>query len=375
MSDILVAFGTRPEAIKMAPLIHRISDFHRVTTCVTAQHREMLDQVLEIFSLEANYDLDLMRPEQTLSELSARVLKGFSNILAHEKPSIVLVHGDTTTTLCVALACFYARIPVGHVEAGLRTYDMESPFPEEMNRQVVSKISRYHFAPTELAKENLTQEGVKPENIAVTGNTVIDALFSITKRMAESPIRPNSDSLRNVLKNTENKQIMLVTCHRRENFGEGFESICQALLEISQLFADLHIVFPVHRNPNVRRPVEAYLSNKLNIHLIEPLEYLDFVILMKKSHLVLTDSGGIQEEAPSLGIPVLVARNTTERPEALDAGTVKLVGSEKKAIVTEVRALLEKRHLYEVMSRAHNPYGDGNASERILDFLNRKLLD
>jgi len=364
---VLIVFGTRPEAIKMAPLIKTLKARMNVQVCVTAQHREMLDQVLDLFEINPDYDLNIMQPGQDLFDLTNRVLIGMKKILLKIKPDLVLVHGDTTTTMATAIAAFYFQIPIGHVEAGLRTYNSLSPFPEEINRQITTRLTEFHFVPTSKAKANLLSEQIPENNIYVTGNTVIDALLSVIDkaRKANYP-----DRLLNQLPflgedTSLSSRIILVTGHRRENFGKGFEQICQALYEIAENNPEVQIIYPLHLNPNVREPVNRIISNIDNIHLVDPMDYLSFIKLMDVCYLILTDSGGIQEEAPSLGKPVLVMRDTTERPEAIEAGTVKLVGSEKQKIVSEVNALLNNPKKYMAMARAHNPYGDGQASERI----------
>ncbi|HIM76155.1 MAG TPA: UDP-N-acetylglucosamine 2-epimerase (non-hydrolyzing) [Campylobacterales bacterium] len=373
MKKILLVFGTRPEAIKMAPLVKAFqSDNHFDTkVCVTAQHREMLDQVLEIFEIKPEYDLNLMKQGQDLYDITSNVLLGMKDVLSDFKPDIVLVHGDTTTTSATALAAFYQKIKVGHVEAGLRTGDIYSPWPEEANRQITGVLATYHFAPTTTSQKNLLKENKKRENIIVTGNTVIDALF-----LALNKIQNNKELETQIIKKINlqykldnNKKLIIVTGHRRENFGQGFINICEALKTLALNNSDIDIVYPVHLNPNVQKPVKEILSDVPNVHLIDPLEYESFLYLMSKSHFIITDSGGVQEEAPSLGKPVLVMRSTTERPEALEAGTVKLVGTNSKKIIKEAQNLLDNPVEYEKMSKAHNPYGDGNACERILKFL------
>lgn len=366
---ILVVVGTRPEAIKMAPVVLALQKDPgvEVKTVATAQHREMLDQVLNLFGIVPEFDLNLMRPGQDLTDITSSVLLGMRDVLRKWHPDWVLVHGDTTTTCSAALAAYYERIPVGHVEAGLRTGNIYSPWPEEMNRRIAGAITTLHFAPTSLAQENLLRENVANEQIRVTGNTVIDALHWVVERIQ------NDSSLKTSLADqfrflSPDKKLILVTGHRRENFGEGFERICQALLQLSKL-ENVEILYPVHLNPNVQEPVRRILANCSNIHLIEPLDYLPFVYLMNKSYLIITDSGGVQEEAPSLGKPVLVMRDTTERPEAVAAGTVKLVGTDVATIVTEATRLLMDIDAYDSMSHAHNPYGDGLASGRILEAL------
>jgi UDP-N-acetylglucosamine 2-epimerase (non-hydrolysing) len=369
VKQVLMVFGTRPEAIKMAPVVRSLQKSLDVRVCVTAQHREMLDQVLDLFNIIPDHDLDIMRPGQDLFDVTSNVLQGMKGVLSEEKPDIVLVHGDTTTSMATALAAFYMRIPVGHIEAGLRTYDIYSPFPEEVNRQITGRLATYYFAPTELSRQNLLAENITNKKIFVTGNTVIDALLSIVKKTKTTPFSKKLLARLPFLMNGQKHRIVLVTGHRRENFGKGFEEICRALHDLAKMHSDVQIVYPVHLNPNVREPVNRLLSDIDNIHLIEPLDYLPFVKLMDASYLILTDSGGIQEEAPSLGKPVLVMRNTTERPEALEAGTVKLVGADQNKIVHMVNLLLTDKNAYKTMAKAHNPYGDGRASERI-----RKIL-
>ncbi len=419
MKKISVIFGTRPEAIKVAPLVlalkqHPAFECH---VCVTAQHREMLDQVLDIFQIEPDTDLNLMKPNQTLAGLTARAVTGLDAYLAEETPDMVIVQGDTTTVFSGALAAFYHHIPVGHVEAGLRTGNMLSPWPEEANRVLTSRLTALHFAPTATSEKNLLDEGIDPDSVIVTGNTVIDALFLALDKIKTDPptvdglpdfLQPSSD-LRSPSSDQDKPKLVLITGHRRENFGGGFENICNAIAELAQRFPDVHFVYPMHLNPNVREPVERILRVKSedggqktedglsdialaasggqgvepkaqspkpkasspNIHLIEPLQYLPFVAMMNRADIILTDSGGVQEEAPSLGKPVLVMRDTTERPEAVDAGTVKLVGTDRQAIVDEVSKLLEDPVAYEGMSRAHNPYGDGKATERHIKALEK----
>lgn len=378
----MLVFGTRPEAIKMAPLVKEFqknsADF-RTIVCVTGQHREMLDQVLQIFDIHPDYDLNIMKQGQDLYDVTARVLTGLRDVLEEVHPDVVLVHGDTTTSTATALAAFYAQIPVGHVEAGLRTHNIYSPWPEEMNRQITGRIANYHFAPTVLSQQNLLAEGVKEECIHITGNTVIDALYWVVNRIKEKVTL--SDELTSLLKDSgydstrleKSKKLVLITGHRRENFGEGFNHMCQAIKFLTEKYPEVDFVYPMHLNPNVRRPIHEVFGEDLaclkNMFFIEPLEYLSFVNLMEKAHIVLTDSGGIQEEAPGLGKPVLVMRDTTERPEALSAGTVKLVGTDYDKIVNEVSALLDDAVAYEKMSHAVNPYGDGKACGRIVDVL------
>lgn len=376
MKKILTIFGTRPEAIKLAPLIEALHADPRFLSrvCTTAQHREMLDQVLTLFDIVPDHDLDIMSPGQSLHQITARIIKGLEPILEAEKPDLVLVHGDTTTTLAASLAVYYAKIPLGHVEAGLRTGNMYSPWPEEGNRRVASALAQIHFAPTENARNNLLAENIPPESINVTGNTVIDALFSVTARLA------NDMELKRAMQSqfsflNKKRKLILVTCHRRESFGSGLERICKALLKIAKCNPDIEIVYPTHPNPNVQAPANRFLSGVKNIHLIEPLDYLPFVYLMNRAHLILTDSGGIQEEAPSLGKPVLVLRDTTERPEAIDAGTVKLVGTNMELIVSEVDRLMRNPEAYDAISRIHNPFGEGKASAQILETIARYTHD
>ncbi|EOU9531094.1 non-hydrolyzing UDP-N-acetylglucosamine 2-epimerase [Cronobacter dublinensis] len=367
---VLTVFGTRPEAIKMAPLVHALAQDPAFDTrvCVTAQHREMLDQVLHLFSIVPDYDLNIMKPGQGLTEITCRILEGLKPILTEFRPDVVLVHGDTTTTIATSLAAFYQRIPVGHVEAGLRTGYLYSPWPEEANRTLTGHLAMYHFAPTELSRQNLLRENIPDARIFVTGNTVIDALITVRDRvMADEPLRLRLETQYPFLDG--DKKMILVTGHRRESFGEGFEQICRALADIAAQNLDVQIVYPVHLNPNVTEPVNRILGHVENVVLIEPQEYLPFVWLMNHAWLILTDSGGIQEEAPSLGKPVLVMRETTERPEAVEAGTVRLVGTDTRRIVDEVTRLLHDDAAYQAMSHAHNPYGDGQACERILHAL------
>lgn len=366
MKNVLAVFGTRPEAIKMAPLVRALQNENNICikVCVTAQHREMLDQVLEIFSITPNFDLDLMKQNQDLTSLTKAIIEGLSNVFKSFKPDLVLVHGDTTTSFCAALSAYYHKIAVGHVEAGLRTGDIYSPWPEEGNRRLTSAIATYHFAPTKASKQNLLAENVKPESIHITGNTVIDALF-----LARNILSSNEGLLNDIEEIFSfldpSKKLILVTGHRRESFGDGFEKICEALKSIAKNNPSVEILYPVHLNPNVQEPVNRLLSEVPNVFLVEPQEYLAFVYLMTRSSIILTDSGGIQEEAPSLGKPVLVMRSTTERPEALAAGTVKLVGADTQKIIQEVQLLLDDESAYEKMSFSHNPYGDGQACKRI----------
>ena len=370
---VLSVFGTRPEAIKMAPVIKELEKFPGIITsvvCVTAQHRQMLDQVLELFAISPDYDLDIMTPGQDLFALTGSVLQGLKAVLEKERPDIVLVHGDTTTTMAASLAAYYCRIRLGHVEAGLRTFNKFEPFPEEINRKITSTLADLHFAPTEDGARNLFAEGVAADSVMVTGNTVIDALLAIVQRLESDP-QLRARMAEQFVFLDESKRLILVTGHRRENFGEGFENICSALAEIADTHPEVEIVYPLHLNPQVREPVRRNLgANRLsNIHLLEPVDYLPFVYLMSRSHLIITDSGGVQEEAPSLGKPVLVMRDTTERPEALAAGTVKLVGTDRQKIVRETEILLADADEYQRMRQAHNPYGDGRAAERIVKIL------
>ncbi len=376
---ILLVFGTRPEAIKMAPLVREFQKYPEIfetLVCVTGQHREMLDQVLNLFEIKPDYDLNIMKQGQDLYDVTSRVLIGLRDVLSEVNPSVVLVHGDTTTSMAAALAAFYQQIPVGHIEAGLRTHNIYSPWPEEMNRQITGRIATYHFAPTPLSKQNLLAEGVREEQIHITGNTVIDALYLVVDKIKNN--KALEVDLENLLKQSGydvnrligGKKLVLITGHRRENFGDGFIHMCTAIKNLAKKYPDVDFVYPMHLNPNVRKPIHEVfgenLSNFGNMFFIEPLEYLSFVYLMEKSNIVLTDSGGIQEEAPGLGKPVLVMRDTTERPEALEAGTVKLVGTCYDKIVNEVSALLDNQNYYDKMSKAANPYGDGLACERIV---------
>lgn len=377
-----MVFGTRPEAIKMAPLIKELQkypDAFETVVCVTGQHREMLDQVLEIFDIHPDYDLNIMKPGQDLYDITARVLTGMRDVLKTCRPDVVLVHGDTTTSAAAALAAYYQQIPVGHVEAGLRTHNIYSPWPEEINRQITSRIAEYNFAPTPLSRQNLLSEGVRDESIKVTGNTVIDALYWVVDKIRkENDLNMElADKLRvsgyDTKRLSGNRRLVLVTGHRRENFGDGFISMCSAIKTLAQKYSDVDFVYPMHLNPNVRKPIREVFGDDLsslgNMFFIEPLEYLSFVYLMDKSDVVLTDSGGVQEEAPGLGKPVLVMRDTTERPEALEAGTVKLVGTDYDTIVNEVSLLLDDKETYDRMSNAVNPYGDGLACSRIVELL------
>ena len=370
---ILVIFGTRPEAIKMSPLVNELKLSFNVSVCVTAQHRQLLDQVLELFEVQPDYDLDLMKPKQDLFDVTIGVLEGLKSVLFKDNPDLVLVHGDTTSAMASAIASFYLKIPVAQIEAGLRTGDIYSPFPEELNRQLISKISRFHFAPTEKARQNLLDEKIEAERIYVTGNTVIDAMFSMIEYARK--MKFSEDLLRSLpFLNFDiqmTKRIILVTGHRRENFGNGFNQICEALRQIATQNSDIEIIYPVHMNPNVQEPVKRILSSINNVHLIEPLDYISFIKMMDLSYLILTDSGGVQEEAPSLGKPVILMRDSTERPEAVEAGTVKLVGSNKNKIISNVNLLLNNNLEYEKMSLSHSPYGDGYACKRIREILER----
>lgn len=375
---ILIVFGTRPEAIKMAPLVKAFQSYpetFETKVCVTAQHREMLDQVLELFEIVPDYDLDIMKPGQDLYDVTSNVLLGMKSVLSEFKPDLVLVHGDTTTTSAASLATFYQQIKVGHVEAGLRTGDIYSPWPEEANRQITGILANYHFAPTETSRENLLRENKEGKNIVVTGNTVIDALF-----LALEKIKSNRELEGQIVSAIESSiddpgfklnssKFILVTGHRRENHGQGFINICTALKEIALENPDIAIVYPVHLNPNVQKPVKELLSGIDNVHLIEPMQYEQFIYMMDKSYFIITDSGGVQEEAPSLGKPVLVMRDTTERPEALEAGTVKLVGTDSELIRSEAQKLIDDQEAYSGMSQASNPYGDGHACEKIVEFI------
>lgn len=378
----MLVFGTRPEAIKMAPLIkefQKCTDKFKTIVCVTGQHRQMLDQVLCIFDIKPDYDLNIMKQGQDLYDITARVLTGMRDVLEDVKPNVVLVHGDTTTSTAAALAAFYKQIPVGHVEAGLRTNNIYSPWPEEMNRQITGRIANYNFAPTQLSRQNLIDENVPDDKIIVTGNTVIDALYRVVEKIKRDHAldKTLNEALQvagyKVNRLEKGKKLVLITGHRRENFGDGFISMCKAIKTLSEKYTDVDFVYPMHLNPNVRKPIHEVFGEGMdtfsNMFFIEPLEYLSFVYLMEKSTIVLTDSGGIQEEAPGLGKPVLVMRDTTERPEALDAGTVKLVGTDYNKIVSEVSVLLDTPAYYNAMSQAVNPYGDGHACERIVEFL------
>ena len=388
MKRVLLVFGTRPEAIKMCPLVKEFQKYpedFKTVVCVTGQHREMLDQVLRIFDVVPDYDLNIMKQGQDLYDVTSRVLTGMRDVLDEVKPDVVLVHGDTTTSTASALAAFYRQIPVGHVEAGLRTHNIYSPWPEEMNRQITGRIATFDFAPTPLSRQNLLDEGVSPEKITVTGNTVIDALHWVVENVMKKGYVPKDSSVASLPRG--DRRLVLITGHRRENFGEGFISICSAIRDLALKYPEVDFVYPMHLNPNVRKPIREIFGEMAdqvghdgkgidvipgptgNLFFIEPLDYLDFVYLMSRSYIVLTDSGGIQEEAPGLGKPVLVMRDTTERPEALDAGTVRLVGTDYNKIMGEVSALLDDRKHYETMSHAVNPYGDGKACPRIVDKL------
>ena len=382
MKKVMLVFGTRPEAIKMAPLVKKFQEYpndFETIVCVTGQHREMLDQVLNIFDIKPDYDLNIMKQGQDLYDVTARVLTGMRDVLKEAQPDVVLVHGDTTTSTAAALASFYQQIPVGHVEAGLRTHNIYSPWPEEMNRQITGRIATYHFAPTPLSKQNLLTEAVKEADIHVTGNTVIDALYWVVDKIKNDKALDSElntllvEAGYDVNRLADGKKLVLITGHRRENFGDGFINMCSAIKSLTEKYPEVDFVYPMHLNPNVRKPIHEVFGEDLkglgNMFFIEPLEYLSFVYLMEKSTIVLTDSGGIQEEAPGLGKPVLVMRDTTERPEALEAGTVKLVGTNYDKIVNEVSALLDNEAYYNEMSRAVNPYGDGLACERIVNAL------
>ncbi len=379
---ILLIFGTRPAAIKMAPVVKALkkSGKFEVVVCVSAQHRQMLDSVLEVFEIKPDYDLDIMRPGQDLFDITTEVLIRFKPVLLKEKPDCVLVQGDTSTAISASLSAFYSKIPVGHVEAGLRTYRHDSPWPEELNRQIVGRIAKYHFAPTELSKQHLLSENLNFPNILITGNTVIDALLQVCERLDQD--KKFAEKTRAVLLEkfqgrTQGSPLhspyILITGHRRENFGQGFLNICEALKKLAQKYPDFAWIYPVHLNPNVQEPVNRLLGNLPNVYLIQPLDYAPFIDLMRHCYLVMTDSGGIQEEAPSLGKPVIVLRDTTERPEAIDAGTVKLAGTSFETIVNYVSELIDNKNLYQSMSRAINPYGDGQAAERIVNYLSEQL--
>lgn len=382
MKKILVTFGTRPEAIKMAPVIKELEKYpenFEVKVCVTAQHRQMLDQILEVFSINPDFDLNIMKDDQDIYDITIKILTRIKNILKDEHPDLVLVHGDTTTTFAASLAAFYQQIKVGHVEAGLRTNNIYSPFPEEMNRLLTTRLSTYNFAPTESNRENLVREGVDEAGIIVTGNTVIDALLMILDRiekdqeLLEKIERTITKAGFPVIGRPPEKKILLITGHRRENFGEGFKNICNAIKEIASKFPDLDLIYPVHMNPNVLGPVKKILSEIDNVYLIKPLPYEAFILLMKSSHIILTDSGGIQEESPTLSVPTVVMRETTERKEAVDAGTVALVGTNRQKIIDTISSLMDNPDYYQKMANSDNPYGDGRAAGRIVDFLKKKL--
>lgn len=373
MKKISLIFGTRPEAIKLCPLALELAKHPEIEphVCVTGQHRQMLDQVLDVFELRPNVDLDLMQPDQTLAGFTSKAITAIDGYFAGYKPDLVIVQGDTTTSFCAALAAFYRRIPIGHVEAGLRTWDKFSPFPEEINRVIVSRVADMHFAPTPWAQENLVREGVAKDRIFVTGNTVIDALHIAMEKIRREP--PKVPDLLRPFFNGDSRPLVLITGHRRESFGEGFRNICQAISDLSRQFPSTAFVYPVHLNPNVRRPVFSTLSHRENVYLTDPLSYLPFMAVMNRSMLVLTDSGGIQEEAPGLGKPVLVTRDTTERPEAVEAGMVKLVGSDRRRIIENVSVLLTDRAAYGAMANAVNPYGDGRACQRIATAVKERM--
>lgn len=381
----MLVFGTRPEAIKMAPLVIALknkSDFFHTIVCVTGQHREMLDQVLNLFNIVPDYDLNIMHQGQNLYDVTTRVLNGMGEVLKKTVPDLVLVHGDTTTSMAAALACYYEQIPVGHVEAGLRTNNIYSPWPEEMNRQITGRIATYNFSPTEFGRNNLLKENISESKITVTGNTVIDALYYVVDKIKSDPHL--SASLSEIISrmgydlnrlDDKSRRLVLITGHRRENFGDGFEHICNAISRLASKYPNVDFVYPMHLNPNVRKPIHDMFGNKCqldNLFFIEPLDYFEFVLMMERCHVVLTDSGGVQEEAPGLGKPVLVMRDTTERPEAVEAGTVKLVGTDSNLIVSEMSRLLDDEDYYNSMSQALNPYGDGLACERIINFLIEK---
>lgn len=374
---VMLVFGTRPEAIKMAPIVHLLkteSEKFDLKVCVTSQHRQMLDQVLEIFEIKPDIDLNLMKQNQSLSNLTSLILIEMKKIFLNYMPDIILVHGDTTTTYATSLAAFYESIPIGHIEAGLRTYNLQSPFPEEFNRQITSKIAKWHFAPTKLSQKNLLSENINASSIIVTGNTVIDALYWVLEKIDnDAGLKNNLEKFLNnkLCFDWKNLNFILVTAHRRENFGDGFDQICSAIKDLALKYSNTHFIYPVHLNPNVSQSVHQSLRGFNNIHLIDPVKYEVFVYLLKHSYLILTDSGGIQEEAPSFGKPVLVMRETTERPEALDAGTVELVGSNHNKIIKAVSRLLDNKNHYQKMASSHNPYGDGLASKRIVDVLQK----
>ena len=374
MKKVLTVFGTRPEAIKMAPLVHQLAESEQLVSkvCVTAQHREMLDQVLSLFEIVPDFDLNIMKPGQDLFDVTVNILQGIKSVIAEFKPDVILVHGDTSTTFSSSLAAFYTQTKIGHVEAGLRTGDLYSPWPEEGNRKLTGSLANFHFAPTKLSQQNLLKEGTPSASIFVTGNTVIDALLWVSKKLDANQELNNEFAKKFEFLDTD-KKLILVTGHRRESFGDGFERICLALANIATQRPDVQILYPMHLNPNVREPVNRLLSKLPNVFLIEPQDYLPFVYLMNQSYLIITDSGGVQEEAPSLGKPVLVMRDTTERPEAVEAGTVKLVGTDTQTIVEQTLVLLNDEDVYKAMSQAHNPYGDGLACKRIVKQLIKEL--
>ncbi|EAI5067198.1 UDP-N-acetylglucosamine 2-epimerase (non-hydrolyzing) [Campylobacter coli] len=378
MKKILIVFGTRPEAIKMAPLVKIMEKRNNIVfrVCVTGQHRQMLDQILDVFDIKLDYDLDIMRENQDLYDITLKILHGMKNVLDDFKPDVVLVHGDTTTASVVALSAFYQKITIAHIEAGLRTYNLYNPWPEEANRQIVGVLSSIHFAPTIKSAKNLIKEGKDKKNIFVTGNTVIDALFYMVEKIKNDIAFKTKilSSIENEYKISDNRKFILVTGHRRENFGEGFLQICEALKSIAINNPNIDIVYPVHLNPNVQKPVKSILSDMTNIYLINPLKYEEFVHLMSNCYFIITDSGGVQEEAPSLGKPVLVMRETTERPEAVEAGTVKLVGTCKSSIIKVAQELIDNEDKYKKMSKASNPYGDGKACEKIIEILIKKEI-
>jgi UDP-N-acetylglucosamine 2-epimerase (non-hydrolysing) len=374
MKKVLTVFGTRPEAIKMAPLVLQLAESEHLISkvCVTAQHREMLDQVLNLFQIIPDFDLNIMKPGQDLFDVTGNILQGIKSVIAEFKPDVILVHGDTSTTFSTALAAFYTQTKIGHVEAGLRTGDLSSPWPEEGNRKLTGALTNFHFAPTELSQQNLLKEGTPSTSIFITGNTVIDTLLWVSKKLDVDQDLNNELAKKFDFLDSD-KKLILVTGHRRESFGDGFERICMALADIASQRPDVQILYPMHLNPNVREPVNRLLSTLPNVFLIEPQDYLPFVYLMNKSYLIITDSGGVQEEAPSLGKPVLVMRDTTERPEAVAAGTVKLVGTDTQKIVEQTLVLLNDEDVYKTMSQAHNPYGDGLACQRIVKQLIEEL--
>lgn len=374
MLKVLTVFGTRPEAIKMAMVVKRLAESEYIDSkvCVTAQHREMLDQVLDLFQINPDYDLDIMTKQQDLFDVTSRILVGLRDVIDAEKPDVVLVHGDTTTTFATSLACYYSKVKIGHVEAGLRTGNIYSPWPEEANRKLTGTLANFHFAPTESSRQNLLNEGVKEDSIWVTGNTVIDALLEVNQMVNEQEDIKEGivSALKTSFSYDESREFVLITGHRRESFGTGFDNICNAIKTLAERYPDIDFIYPVHLNPNVQEPVRRILSSNTNVKLVEPLDYLPFVYLMGRSKVILTDSGGIQEEAPSLGKPVLVMRGTTERPEAVDAGTVLLVGTDPNIIVSSLSRLLDDEDSYSKMAESHNPYGDGMSAQRIVSILN-----